>query len=82
MAFEIESGVPVAVRRGRKGTQFPFINMEIGDSFLIPCDTNDKKALDSWRRKVATAKKQFLKSYEGSFQVATVEGGLRVWRTK
>lgn len=82
MAFEIEHGVPMTTRRGRKGTEFPFLDMEVGSSFLIPCDVNDKKAMDSWRRKVATAKKKFLKSYEGKFQIATVEGGLRVWRTE
>jgi hypothetical protein len=53
----------------------------VGDSFLIECDTTDKKVLTNWRRKFLMAKKVFLESYEGAFQTATVDGGVRVWRT-
>jgi hypothetical protein len=56
-------------------------DMDVGDSFLIPCDTKDKKALTNWRRKFLMAKKVFLESYEGAFQTATVSDGIRVWRT-
>jgi hypothetical protein len=55
--------------------------MDVGDSFLIECDTQDKKALTNWRRKFLMAKKVFLESYEGAFQTATVSDGVRVWRT-
>jgi hypothetical protein len=55
--------------------------MDVGDSFLIECDTKDKKALTNWRRKFLMAKKVFLESYEGAFQTATVSDGVRVWRT-
>lgn len=79
MSFEIETGVPMtSARRGRKATTFPFEHMEIGDSFLIPCEVNVKNELNNWRRKVLLAKKAFGK---GAFSTATVSDGIRVWRT-
>ena len=82
MTFTVESGVPVPKRtRGRAPTPFPMADMAVGDSFLIECDINDKKALTNWRRKFLMAKKVFLTQFEGAFQTATVDGGVRVWRT-
>ena len=80
--FSVESNVPmVAHARGRKPTNFPFAEMEVKDSFLIECDITDKKAVDSWRRKFAAAKKRFTASNDSSFKTGLVEGGMRVWRT-
>jgi hypothetical protein len=84
MAFVIESGVAtISGKRGRKPTEFPLDQMAVGDSFLIPLeDTTEKKSVESWRRKFLVAKKRFNESFEGKFQTAVVEGGLRVWRTE
>ena len=84
MAFVIESGVaPVSGKRGRKPTEFPLGEMAVGDSFLIALeDTSVKKDVESWRRKFLVAKKRFNEEFEGKFQTAVVEGGLRVWRTE
>jgi hypothetical protein len=85
--FPIENGVPFSSNRGgrgRKPTHFPFHDMEIGQSFLIPCDPTDKKVMDSWRRKVLVAKKRFNADYADEaawdFRTGTEVGGLRVWR--
>ena len=83
---KIESGIPYATKnggRGRKPTAFPFEQMHVGDSFLIPCDSSSKNVVDSWRRKILVAKKRFNAAYEGDpweFRTATEDGGLRVWR--
>lgn len=80
--FKVESGVPVTVNRGgrgRKPTSFPLNEMDIGDSFLIECDSKDKKQVESWRRKLLTAKKRM---DGGEWTTAIVTDGLRVWRTK
>lgn len=87
MNFTVESGIPYVSKaggRGRKPTAFPLSDMEVGDSFLIPCDTSSKKTLDSWRRKLLVAKKRFAESYgDGyNFRTVTVEDGLRVHRTE
>ena len=82
MTFTVESGIEMPKRaRGRAPTKFPMQDMAVGDSFLIPCDTKDAKTLANWRRKFLVAKKAFLKKFEGEFKTATVEGGVRVWRT-
>lgn len=77
--FNIESGVPmVGARRGRKPTHFPFVDMDIGDSFLIECDTQDPKVVANWRRKLLNAKR----GMAAQFATALVADGLRVWRTE
>lgn len=82
MTFSIENGIEMPKRaRGRAPTKFPIADMAVGQSFLIPCDTADKKALTNWRRKFLVAKTAFLKQFEGEFKTATVDGGIRVWRT-
>lgn len=82
--FQVQSGVPIpkSARVGRRGTAFPFADMEIGDSFVIEFDpTGDegKKATDSWRRKILTAKKKLPESFET--RTAVLSNGLGVWRT-
>jgi hypothetical protein len=76
--FKIESGVPLKVTRGRKPTSFPLGEMQVGDSFLIPCEMTDPKVVGSWRRKLLAAKKRM---EGGEWSTAADEGGLRVWRT-
>lgn len=85
MSFQLEAGVPIiSGKRGRKPTEFPLGDMEVGYSFLIPCNTQEKKEVESWRRKLLVAKKRFIEENgEGyKFQTAVVAEGLRVWRTQ
>ena len=80
--FKIESDIPYVSNRGgrgRKPTAFPFAEMDVGDSFLIPCDPQDKKALDSWRRKLRVAKKHVGEGFD--IRTAVQKDGLRVWCT-
>lgn len=91
--FKIESGIPRVINsggklgRGRKPTSFPFENMQVGDSFLIPIEEGEDspKKLDSWRRKLALSKKRFNEGFPNEpawqFRSAVVPGGMRVWRT-
>lgn len=90
MTFVIQSGViPVPNKRGRKPTEFPLDQMNVGDSFLIECDISEKKQVESWRRKLLVAKKRFADSIENGnefkFTTAVVSDefgtGLRVWRS-
>lgn len=82
MTFTVETGIEMPKRaRGRTPTSFPMKEMSVGDSFLIPCDPTDKKALSNWRRKFLVAKQAFTKQFEAEFKTATVSDGVRVWRT-
>ena len=65
--------------------------MDVGVSFLIPCDVTSKKDVESWRRKLLVAKKRFAETLEEGderkFTTAVVNSeeqgvGLRVWRTQ
>lgn len=88
MEFMIEDGVAQASsKRGRKPTEFPLDQMAPGQSFLIPCNAQEKKEVESWRRKLLVAKKRFIESFdhetpggEFKFTTAVVADGLRVWR--
>jgi len=88
MSFVIQAGIaPVSNKRGRRPTEFPLDEMDVTHSFLIECDINDKKAVESWRRKLLVAKKRFAEGGNDSikFTTAVVSDehgtGLRVWRT-
>ena len=80
MNFKIEKGVPMPkLARGRTAsTKFPLAEMNIGESFLIAFDAGNKKLLESWRRKVLSAKKRV----EGDFRTFAVADGLRVFCVK
>lgn len=89
MTFKIESGIPLPKRTsvGRKGTEFPFADMDVGESFLMPCDISEEKNIVNWRRKLAAARKRFEEKsdYDIELRTAVVSDdrgtGVRVWRT-
>ena len=96
MAFVIQAGIPkTTAPRGRKPTEFPFGDMEVGTSFLIPVEKTEdtkefEKTIESWRRKLRTSLKSFNEEFEGKFETGVVtekdeDGatvhGVRVWRT-
>jgi hypothetical protein len=90
MTFQIESDIPMPKRTsvGRRGTEFPFADMEVGDSFLMPCDVSEEKNIVNWRRKLAAARKRFeaKSDYDIDLRTAVVADddkgtGVRVWRT-
>ena len=77
--FSIDKGVPVEqskFSRSRK-SMYPFADMEVGDSFLVP-------DIDGKPKSVAPSAARFVKAAgnEGKqFVTRRVEGGVRVWRT-
>jgi hypothetical protein len=88
--FQIEADVsiPKGTRPGRRGTAFPFADMGVGHSFLIPFDPSGdegKKLVDSWRRKVLNARNRLnnaqLHGEDLETRTAVMSDGLRVWRT-
>jgi len=89
MTFKIESGIPLPKRTsmGRKGTEFPFADMDVGESFLMPCDISEEKNIVNRRRKLAAARKRFEEKsdYDIELRTAVVSDdrgtGVRVWRT-
>ena len=93
MTFKIETGIPLPKRVsvGRKGTEFPFDDMNQDESFLMPCDITKEKNIVNWRRKLASARKRYLEvnGYaDDDFVLRTAVvaddkgAGVRVWLTK
>lgn len=76
--YKIEKGIPITrrVRGLGPGAKYPFEDMEIGDSFLVPCSKEDK------RKKVSTVigsskRVSFMKFCS---QYRPKEDGVRIWR--
>ncbi len=71
--LKIDKDVPIPYARGRH-SQYPFADMEVGDSFFVPTSPGRKvsASVNSWNR--THPDKPF------KFTCRTVEGGTRVWR--
>jgi hypothetical protein len=72
MTYVIEKNIPIPPARGGNGA-FPFADMEIGDSVLVP-EEDAKRA----RASAAAATKRG----PGKYSVRTVENGVRVFRVE
>lgn len=75
--FRIERGVPLikSVRRG-KNCKYPWHDMEVGDSFVVPIDGSLKRPL-STMSSLCMGHSQNGKQ----FQARQMPEGIRVWRT-
>jgi hypothetical protein len=71
--IKIDKNVPIPA--GGKKTKYPFAEMQVGDSFFLPCDGETERA------SVLTYAKNHRKTTP-NFAITTrkVDGGLRVWR--
>jgi hypothetical protein len=76
-AFKIENHVPMP-KPGDGKRKYPWAQLELGQSFLIPCDTWEREgvqfSLTSCRRGAEKTGKKFA--------TRQVDGGVRVWRVK
>jgi len=71
MAFEIESGIPLATDQ-RGSRIFPFNTMKVGDSFALP---------SMMATRVSTAATKYSKDHSGvKFTVRKNGDGHRCWR--
>jgi hypothetical protein len=72
MKFKIDKKIPLP-SRGQQITKYPFIDLDIGDSFLIP-----EKTVIQTNGLCYYAGKRLKKK----FVSRTVNGGVRIWRIK
>jgi hypothetical protein len=80
--IKVDKGVPVPKRYDHtRHTQYPFSSMEIGDSFLLPCEKKDSVNVVS---KLHYAAKLYRKTKDKDFHYTTKyvkkEEGIRVWK--
>lgn len=80
--IRIEKGVKIpALLRQRGPIRFPFADMEVGNSFLVPATPDViKKAMHRVYQQSVRFRKEFGSEYE--FTMRKVDGGVRCWRTK
>lgn len=71
--FQIEKNIPIPGVAARN-TKYPFLQLEVGDSFFVPCAEEQKK---SFRGRLAG---RVVKIKDRKFTVRSVDGGMRVWR--
>jgi hypothetical protein len=72
--FKVDKGVPLPKNIGRKLTKYPWHEMKVGDSFLVPTELALSLAAN-----IAYRNRKFP---EIKFVQRRVQGGYRVWRMK
>lgn len=76
--YDIEKNVPVSpkIYGGGPRSIYPFIKMEIGDSFLVPCGGPDKLKT---RNRVNSSLRHYIRDGR-KFSIRNVQDGVRCWR--
>jgi len=73
--FEIEKNIPLKSPRHKENHyRYPFLKMEIGDSFFVTCKTEEKRLTFS---RVYSAAKHY---QDKKFATRSIEDGIRCWR--
>jgi hypothetical protein len=75
--FEIEKDIPVPPARNK--VTYPFADMEVGDSFFVPCDPDGVLKTE---RRVSAAAAQYRRRMSVKFVTRREETGVRVWRAE
>lgn len=74
--IKIEKNVPIP---DTDSTEYPILEMEVGDSFFVPCEKAKKGKTRNriWNKiRSQMTKKELIRDHT----VRSVEGGFRVWR--
>jgi hypothetical protein len=75
---KIEHGIPLPTARGciRK---YPFMELQIGDSFFVPCQDGEDPRITFRRVQGQTYNQQW--RLKKRFAIRTMKKGVRIWRT-
>lgn len=79
--FKIDKGIPLVKRGQLVPRKYPTPLLEVGDSFFAPLKDDDtiEKLRARMNVYILGARRIFP---DRSFALRTVDGGIRVWRTK
>lgn len=78
MNIKIEKNIPI---QGRKYDMYPFKEMKVKDSFFIPVD-GEIKNKRSVQHKFSGLCSYFGRKLGRKYISRSVDGGIRVWRTR
>jgi hypothetical protein len=82
MAYEIEKDVPLC-RHSSKSNKYPFDQMEVGDSFLVPYAEAKHARMAALTRNAGQYKKLPKHvTVQQHFVTRTVDGSMRIWRVE
>jgi hypothetical protein len=73
--WKIEKGIPFPTGYNTRWRRYPWPEMEVGDSVLVPGEGRTHTT------RVSNAAKGYGKKHGMQFITRTVDGGARVWRT-
>jgi hypothetical protein len=71
--YEVEKDIDIPPEYPGRRTKYPWTEMDIGDSFLVP---------DGTRKKLNTAVYAASRALKWKFVSRDVPGGVRIWRVK
>lgn len=89
--LKIEKGIEIpAVLNGVKPEEhpYPFVDMEVGDSFLVKCNTSrqwdgyKRDGYNSYYNSLYSRMAAYRKGTSKKFVIRSVSNGFRCWRTK
>ena len=75
--IKIESGIPIPERASNMAAKYPFNDMKVGDSFLVPRINGEPVTVT---RERATKAISYAKRKGGKYCSRTNDEGTRVWR--
>lgn len=78
MTYKIEKGIPI-----KSKSKYPLVEMEVGDSFLVPFQGENKSAQQSRISSYLWTISNHNKLLKGrKYSMRVLDEGIRVWRIK
>ena len=72
MTIQVETGIPAPLEARHGQREYPIVEMDVGQSFLVPNGNPNSIAASACR---------FGRQLGRKYRTAKVQGGVRVWRT-
>lgn len=80
MSIQIDKGVELPPRKAIVGRVYPFADLAVGDSFLVPASGPGERRRVQLRLSAAISQRQ--RRGKGKYTTRQEAGGVRVWRVE
>lgn len=77
MEIKLETGIPIPSRAKSEAAKYPWKEMKVGNSFVVPRINGEPMQLTRDRANKAVT---YAKKYGHKYCTRTIEAGIRVWR--
>lgn len=83
MSFKIENDIPTPNSQKKERQQYPLEELEVGESFFVPCDSDiNSLSLNIQRIRMAIMRVEKKSRLKNAFITKVFHDGIRVWRQK